>query len=238
MPTIDGSVVLVTGANGGIGTQLVHAALERSAARVYASARSPRSWDDPRVVPLPLDVTDPASIRAAVEAAADVTILVNNAGANPPTPSLLDISDEDLRANMEVNFFAPVLLTRAFAPVLSAAEGAALIDIHSALSWYAVAGAYSASKAALWSATNSFRLELAPAGVHVVGVHVGYVDTAMAAGVTDPKTDPAVLAALILDATEAGEHEVLADATSVQVRAGLSAPLEVLYPQLAARSAD
>ena len=149
MPTIDGSVVLVTGANGGIGTQLVHAALERGAAKVYASARSPRSWDDPRVVPLPLDVTDPASIRAAVEAAGDVTILVNNAGANAPTPSLLEVSDADLRATMEVNFFAPVLLTRAFAPVLSAADGAALIDIHSALSWYAVGGAYSASKAAL-----------------------------------------------------------------------------------------
>ncbi len=111
----------------------------------------------------------------------------------------------------------------------------AIIDIHSALSWYAVAGIYSATKAALWSATNSLRLELQPAGVQVVGVHVGWVDTAMAAHTTDPKLDPAVLVAKVLDATEAGEYEVLADDTSVNVKAGLSAPLEALYPQLAAR---
>ena len=107
-----------------------------------------------------------------------------------------------------------------------------IIDIHSALSWYAVAGIYSATKAALWSATNSLRLELAPAGVHVVGVHVGYVDTAMAAHATDPKTDPADLVRTVFDAVEAGEYEVLADETSVQLKAGLSAPLEAVYPQL------
>ncbi len=120
-------------------------------------------------------------------------------------------------------------------PVLAAHGGeTAIIDIHSALSWYAVAGIYSATKAALWSATNSLRLELQPAGVQVVGVHVGWVDTAMAAHTTDPKLDPAVLVAKVLDATEAGEYEVLADDTSVNVKAGLSAPLEALYPQLAA----
>lgn len=112
-----------------------------------------------------------------------------------------------------------------------------IIDIHSALSWYAVAGIYSATKAALWSATNSLRLELAPAGVHVVGVHVAYVDTAMAAHATDPKLDPAVLVRTVFDATEAGQYEVLADDTSVQLKAGLSAPLEAVYPQLAATNA-
>ena len=64
-------------------------------------------------------------------------------------------------------------------------------------------------------------------------MHVGWVDTAMAAHTTDDKVDPAELVAAVFDATEAGEHEVLADETSVQAKAGLSAPLEAVYPQLA-----
>lgn len=232
MPTLDGAVVLVTGANGGIGTQFVHQALARGAATVYATARTPRAWDDERVVPLALDVTDPASIRAVVEAAPDVTVLVNNAGVSVPSAGILEHTDEEIRASVETNFVGPLLLARAFAPLLVEAEDAAIVDIHSALSWYAGAGIYSATKAALWSATNSLRLELAPAGVHVVGVHVGWVDTAMAAHADGPKTDPADLVAAVLDAVEADQYEVLADATSVQAKAGLSAPLEVVYPQL------
>ena len=232
MPSLSGAVVLVTGANGGIGTHFVHDALARGAAKVYASARTPRDWDDERIIPLTLDVTDPASIAAAVSAAPDVTVLINNAGASVSSPGILSHSDEEIRSNVETNFLGPLFLARAFAPILSATPGSAIIDIHSGLSWYAVAGIYSATKAALWSATNSLRIELAPAGVHVVGVHVGYVDTAMAANVTDPKLDPAVLVKKVLDATEADEYEVLADDTSVNLKAALSAPLEALYPQL------
>ena len=233
MPTLNGAVVLVTGANGGIGTHFVHEALARGARKVYATARTPRQWDDERIVPLTLDVTDPASIAAAVQAAPDVTVLINNAGASTSSTAILSHTDEEIRTNVETNFLGPLFLARAFAPVLSAAPGSVLIDIHSALSWYAVAGIYSATKAALWSATNSLRLELAPAGVHVVGVHVGYVDTAMAAHSTDPKVDPAELVRTVFDAVQAGEYEVLADQTSVQLKAGLSAPLEAIYPQLA-----
>ncbi|WP_372469076.1 SDR family oxidoreductase [Microbacterium maritypicum] len=236
MPSLHGAVVLVTGANGGIGTQFVHQALARGAAKVYASARTPRTWDDERVVPLALDVTDAESIRAAVDAAPDVTVLINNAGASVPTAGILTHSDEDIRRNVETNFLGPLFLARAYAPLLAGRHGAAIIDIHSALAWYAVGGIYSATKAALWSATNSLRLELAPAGVHVVGVHVGYVDTAMAEHVTDPKTDPADLVRAVLDATERDEYEVLADEISVQVKAGLSAPLEAVYPQLRANA--
>ncbi|GAA3870528.1 SDR family oxidoreductase [Leifsonia kafniensis] len=236
MPSLNGAVVLVTGANGGIGTQFVQQALARGAAKVYATARNPRSWDDDRIVPLALDVTDPASIQAAADAAQDVTVLINNAGTSTSTPGILSHSDEEIRANVETNLLGPLFLARAFAPILSSKGGnTAIIDIHSALSWYAVAGIYSATKAALWSATNSLRLELAPAGVHVVGVHVGYVDTAMAAHASGPKIDPAVLVGQVFDATEAGEYEVLADDASVQLKAGLSAPLEAVYPQLAAR---
>ncbi|MFE9201908.1 SDR family oxidoreductase [Micromonospora sp. NPDC007230] len=235
MTSLNGAVVLVTGANGGIGTHFVREALARGAAKVYATARNPREWDDERIVPLALDVTDPASIQAAVEAAPDVTVLINNAGATVSTPGILTHSEEEIRRNVETNFLGPLFLARAFAPILSAKGGnTAIIDIHSALAWYATAGIYSATKAALWSATNSLRLELQPAGVQVVGVHVGWVDTAMAASTTDPKLDPAVLVTKVLDATEAGEHEVLADEASVQAKAGLSAPLEAVYPQLAA----
>lgn len=232
MPSIEGAVVLVTGANGGIGTQFVHELLARGAAKVYATARTPRTWDDERVVPLRLDVTDPASIAAAVAAAPDVTVLVNNAGASPSSFSILTQTDEEIRANVEVNFLGPLFLARAFAPVLSDHGNGVVIDVISAMSWYARGGIYSATKAALWSATNSLRLELAPQGVHVVGVHVGYVDTAMAAHSDEPKTDPAEFVRTVLDGTEAGAHEILADETSRQVKAALSGPLEALYPEL------
>ncbi len=234
MPSLDGAVVLVTGANGGIGTHFVREALARGAAKVYATARTPRAWDDERIVPLSLDVTDPDSIRAVIDAAPDVTVLINNAGIAPATPGILSHTDAEIRANIETNFLGPLFLARAFAPMLAAkGAGTAIIDVHSALSWFAVMGIYSASKAALWSATNSLRLELAPAGVHVVGVHVGWVDTPMAAHATTPKVDPAVLVSKVFDATESGEFEVLGDETSTKLKAGLSAPLEAVYPQLA-----
>lgn len=232
MTALDGAVVLVTGANGGIGTHFVRDALARGASKVYATARNPRTWDDDRIVPLALDVTDPASIQAAVEVAGDVTVLINNAGTSVSSPGILTHTDAEIRTNVETNFLGPLFLTRAFAPILTAKEDAAVIDIHSAMSWFAVGGIYSATKAALWSATNSLRLELAPQGVHVVRVHVGYVDTAMAAHTTDPKTDPADLVRIVFDAVEAGEYEVLADEVSVRAKAGLSAPIEAVYPQL------
>ena len=232
MPSLNGSVVLVTGANGGIGTHFVHEALARGASKVYATARTPRTWDDERIVPLALDVTNPASIEAVVSAASDVTVLINNAGTSTSSTGILTHTDEEIRANVETNFLGPLFLARAFAPILTAQDESVIIDIHSLLSWYAVAGIYSATKAALWSATNSLRLELAPAGVHVVGVHVGWVDTPMAAHSTDPKTQPADLVRTVFDAVEAGEYEVLADEASAQVKAGLSAPIEALYPQL------
>lgn len=233
MPSLNGAVVVITGANGGIGRELVAQALDRGAAKVYATARTPQEWPDPRVVPLALDVTDAASVRDAADAAADAAVLINNAGANPPTASLLDIDDAALDATFAVNFFGPVRVARAFAPALIGRTGAAIVDIHSIGSWYAYGGAYSAAKAALWSATNSLRLELAPQGVHVLGVHMSYVDTPMAAHAGGEKLTPDDLAGQVLDGLEADRFEVLADEATRQVRAGLSAPVEVLYPELA-----
>lgn len=232
MPSLAGQVVLVTGANGGIGAELVRQALERGAAKVYATARTPRDWEDERVVPLALDVNDPRSRDAVVGTASDVTVLVNNAGSTPPSASILDLSDEELRAGMETNFFGPIALAQAFAPLLVQHAGSALVNVHSVASWYAFGGVYSASKAALWSATNSLRLELADRGVHVVGVHVGYVDTAMAADASGPKVQPADLVAQVYNAVEAGEFEVIGDELTAQVKAALAGPIEALYPQL------
>ncbi|MFJ3405927.1 SDR family oxidoreductase [Promicromonospora sp. NPDC090134] len=232
MPSLDGAVVLVTGANGGIGTQFVHQALARGAAKVYATARTPRTWDDERIVPLPLDVTDGASIAAAVTAAPDVTVLINNAGANPPSASLLEVTEADIRANMEINFFGPVFLARAFAPVLVRAPGAVLVDVHSVASWLGFGGVYSAAKAAFWSATTSLRLEFAPRGVHVTGVHMGYVETRMAAHADGPKMTPSDLVTKVYDAVEADEYEVIGDELTAQVKAALSGPVDALYPEL------
>jgi NAD(P)-dependent dehydrogenase (short-subunit alcohol dehydrogenase family) len=221
---IAGSVALVTGANRGLGRALAEHLLDRGAKTVYAAARNPATITDPRLTPVALDVTDPASVAAAAEQLTDVTLVVNNAGVSG-AGSLLGAADlAGARAEFETNFWGPVLVTRAFAPVLAANGGGALVNVLSVLSWVALptTGAYSASKAAAWSLTGSARAELQDQGTLVVGVHVGYMDTDMAAHVPGPKLAPADLAGQILDAVEAGREEVLGDELSQQVKAGLS----------------
>lgn len=224
MTTIDGAVVLVTGANGGLGEEFVAQALDRGARRVYAAARSPREWADARVVGLRLDVSDPRSIDAAAEIAADTTILVNNAGIVRRS-DLLTGPVQDVRDQLETNLFGPLLMTRGFAPALIAAGGA-VINIASALSWLPTGTGYSISKAALWSATNALRLELGPQGVQVLGAYLAYTDTPMTAG-RDPAgmNRPEDVVAAVLDGVEAGEDEVLADQVTRDVRSLLSRPI-------------
>ncbi len=229
MTSIKNAVVLVTGANGGLGQEFVRQALARGAAKVYATARTPRAWDDERVVPLRLDVTNDASITAAVQAAGDVSILVNNAGIYTHGDTITGTSAARIREIFETNFFGAVQVNRAFAPVLAANGGGAFLDVHSGLSWRGGAGAYSAAKAAFWSATNSFRVELAAQGTQVVGLHLGYTDTPMISMVDDEKTDPADIVRAGFDGLEAGDHEVLADERAVAVKAALSGPLADLY---------
>lgn len=237
MAQLEGAVVLVTGAQGGLGREFVGQALARGARRVYATARSPQEWDDPRIVALRLDVTDDANVAAAAQAAADVTVVVNNAGVGG-TLSLLSSSVPEVEGVFATNVFGALRVAKAFAPALARNGGGALVDVLSVLSWLAIAGGYSASKAALWSITNSLRLELAPQGTQVVGAHLGYTDTPLIAGLDVEKNDPADVVAAIWDAVEAGEREALADAVSREVRGALSAPLEALYPQLGALAGD
>lgn len=234
--TLTDAVVLVTGANGGLGEQFVAQVLDRGAAKVYATARTPREWDDPRVVPLALDVTDADSVAAAATAAADTTIVVNNAGISARTENSLTTSSLDqVRHLFETNFFGAVRVVQEFAPVLGRNGGGALIDVHSVLSWIGVGGIYSATKAAFWSATNSFRLDLAPQGTHVLGLHLGYTATPMTAGLDVEMGDAADVVRDAYDGLEQGAYEVLADQVSRDVKAGLSAPIEALYPQLGTR---
>ena len=234
MTSLNDATVLVTGANGGLGTAFVDAALERGARRVYAAARNPRQWNDPRVTALRLDVTDPEQVARAADEAGDTTIVVNNAAVFP-RGDLLTAPIEDVRSTLDANLLGPILVTRAFAPALRSAGGA-LVNIGSVLSWFAVGKAHSVSKAGLWMATNAFRLEFAPDGVHVLGVYPGPVDTPMQPG--DDRTGmakPSDVAAATYDAVEAGEFELLLGDLTAKVHGALAQPVTALYPMLAAK---
>jgi NAD(P)-dependent dehydrogenase (short-subunit alcohol dehydrogenase family) len=227
------AVVLVTGANRGIGAEFVAQLMERGAAKIYAASRGASAIDVEGVTPIQLDITDPAQIKAAAAAAGDVQILINNAGISTGT-SVVSGAVGDIRREMDTNFYGPLLMTQAFAPILKANGGGAILNVVSALSWFTLpgAGAYAASKAAAWSLTDSARLELADQGTQVVGVHMGLVDTDMAAGVQAPKISPSTLVAAGLDAIESGLDEVLADDWTRLVKSGLTLDPAARYKQL------
>ncbi|GAA2723136.1 SDR family oxidoreductase [Actinocorallia aurantiaca] len=231
MTEIKNAVALVTGGSRGVGRALVEELYARGAAKVYATARDPRTVTHPDAVPVALEVTDAASVAAAAEQAPDVTVLVNNAGALV-NASFLGSPLEDVRREFETNFYGPLRVTRAFAPIIERNGGGHILTVHSVLSWLGLAGSYSASKAALWSQTNSLRLELLPHGITVTGLHMGYVDTDMTDGEDVPKADPRDIAKAALDGVEANDHEVLADDITRWAKAGLSGDLAALYPQL------
>jgi NAD(P)-dependent dehydrogenase (short-subunit alcohol dehydrogenase family) len=226
---IEGSIALVTGANRGIGRHFAAQLLERGATKVYATARDPQAIDLPGVTPLALDVTDPDSVAAAAAAAPDVTLLINNAGASTGADLVAgDLSD--IRREIDTNFYGPLLTIRAFAPLLAANGGGAILNVLSRMSWVSLAGAnaYAASKAAGWSLTNGVRLELAPQGTQVTGLYLGATDTDMMAGWDIPKNDPAAVVRQALDGLTAGAAEVIADEHTAEAKADLVRdPLDV-----------
>jgi NAD(P)-dependent dehydrogenase (short-subunit alcohol dehydrogenase family) len=214
---------LVTGANRGLGKQFA-AQLVGRGAKVYAAARRPETIELPGAEPLQLDITDPTSVRRAADLAGDVTVLINNAGTSTRA-GLLSGAFEDVRLEMETHYFGTLSVIRAFVPVIEANGGGAILNMLSVLSWLHApgSGAYSAAKAAGWAMTDALRQELAPRGIQVTAVHVGYMDTEMAAfAPADQKTDPAVVAELALDGLLAGEPEVLADDLTRATKAQLS----------------
>jgi NAD(P)-dependent dehydrogenase (short-subunit alcohol dehydrogenase family) len=235
---IEGSVALVTGANRGIGKAIAEGLLERGAAKVYAGVRDPSSLTDSRLVAVELDVTDADQVARAAERLGDVDIVVNNAGiGHPARPLGADL--DNARAELEVNYLGIVSMTTAFAPVLAANGGGALVNILSVVSWVGSPNlaTYGASKAAAWNYTNAARVQLKGQGTQVVGVHVGYVDTDLTAGFDVDKIAPEVVVAAVLDGLENGASEVVVDEWSRSIKAALHDDLNLIYPAVEAQFA-
>jgi NAD(P)-dependent dehydrogenase (short-subunit alcohol dehydrogenase family) len=231
---VEGSVALVTGANRGLGASLCAALLERGASRVYAGARNVDSVAMDGVEPIQLDITSPDDIAAAAARCGDVTLLINNAGIGTGTSALAENATDMARLEFDTNVLGPLAMSRAFAPILGANGGGAIVNVLSVLAWFSAppTALYCAAKAASWSLTNSIRQDLHAQGTQVVALHVGYMDTDMAAGINAPKSSPDDVAAQVMDALAAGDHEVLADEISRNVRQALSGDLTALYPIL------
>lgn len=227
MVSVADAVVVVTGGRRGLGSALVDEMLNRGAAKVYSTAR--KDYSDPRraVSTHRLEVGDEGSVAEFAAIARDARIVVNNAGISLPG-DLLSSDIADMLSTFDINVFGPIRVTRAFAPILAANGGGALVNIHSVLSWLAGVGAYGASKAAIWSITNSLRLELKSQNTQVLGVHVSFIDTEMVAAVSAQKSSPAEVARRIVDALEEGASEVLADEATVRAKAALTGPVETL----------
>lgn len=232
--SIEGRTALVTGANRGLGRAFVDGLLARGARRVYAGTRGDAPWSDPRVVPLTLDITDAAQVQDAVARCPDVDLLVNNAGILRLDPLVGAADDSAARQAMEVNYFGTLRMCRAFAPVLAANGGGALVNVLSVASWVAppASGGYGASKAAAWSMTNAVRVELREQGTLVVAVHAGFIDTDMVTRVRAPKVSPGDVVAQVLEGVARGAEEVLVDDESRATKAALPRDLEELYPRL------
>jgi NAD(P)-dependent dehydrogenase (short-subunit alcohol dehydrogenase family) len=230
---IDGQTALVTGANRGLGRHFAQQ-LRDQGARVFAAARNPDSVDLDGVMPIALDVTDPASVAEAAAATGKVSILVNNAGSATGS-SLLTGDLTDIRTEIETHYLGTLSVIRAFAPQLARHDESAVLNVLSVLSWLSLPdiGAYCAAKSAEWSLTNALRQELAPQGTRVSALHVGYMDTDMAGHIpAEQKADPADVARFALDGVAAGSAEIVFDDISRQVLAGLSGGVAAMYPQV------
>lgn len=230
---IENSVAFVTGANRGIGLAFARELLARGARKVYAAARNPATVTLPGVQALQLDVTKPDEIAAAVRQAGDVTLVINNAGIAQPGGFLAEDSEAVTRRIFETNVYGVLNVSKAFAPVLKANGGGALLNVLSVASWVngGELAAYSASKSAAWALTNSLRHELAAQKTQVLGLHMAYVDTDLTRDFDIPKTSPEAIVQRALDALAAGAEEVLADALTEQVKQGLTAPRPFYLPQ-------
>lgn len=230
---IHGAVALVTGASRGMGRHYVTQLQQRGAASVYATARNPQHVDLPGAQVLQLDTTDLDSVEAAARVASDVTLLINNAGVSTAGRLLTD-DLQAVRQQLDTNVLGLLNVLRAFAPVLKDNGGGAVLNVLSALSWFAYdqQGAYAASKAAAWSVTNTVRLELAAQGTQVTALHVGAVDTDMTADYDGPKVDPADVVRQALNGIESDSMEVVADEFTAHVKAALAGAPEIFYGAL------
>src|SRR5580700_1727306 len=233
--TIADKAVLVTGANRGIGQALVEEALRRGAKRVYAGTRAPFTHLDGRVTPLTLDVTNAEQTQGAVERVESLDILINNAGL----ALFDDLSDRAaLERHLAVNLFGTYDVTQAFLPLLTRSQGA-IVNVLSVAAWAAlpIVPAYSISKAAAFSLTQSLRALLAGRGVRVHAVLAGPVDTDMSRGFDVPKASPESVARAIFDGVENGQEDIFPDPMSESMaeswRSGAVKALERQFAALA-----
>ena len=226
---IKDSVALVTGGNRGIGEAFVRAFLAAGAKRVYVGTRTLENAkhlvaESPDcVVAIELDVTNPAHISQAATKCGDVSILVNNAGQFL-MKTLIGAPDMSAaRAEMESNYFAPLAMCRAFAPILKQYAESAIANVLSAGGIVAVPGmgGYSPSKFAARAMSTCIRAELAAQNTKVTALIVGSVDTRMASHVEGFKESPAAIAEAGLKAIRRGVDEVDTDFMAVNVRAML-----------------
>lgn len=221
---IENETLLVTGANRGLGRELVNAGLEAGARRIYAGARDLAQLEalvkagEGRVVPLRIDVTREDSLAAAAKLAPDVSLLFNNAGV-VASQGVLSSRTEDLERDFATNFFGVVATTRAFLPALERAKRAAVVNILSVVSLANMPGlgGYSASKAAAYSFTQALRSDLSTRGISVHGVFAGAMDTDMTRGMDMPKASPLDVARAILKGVEAGSDDIFPDAMSAGI---------------------
>lgn len=219
------AVVLITGANRGIGLAFARAALARGARKVYAAARNPDAVPLPGVTPIRLDVTSASDTAAAVHAAGDTTLLINNAGIAITGSFAAPDAEDALRRHLETNVLGVLRVSRAFTPVLARNGSGAILNVASIASWISgpLLANYAVSKAAVWSLSNGLRNDLRHQGTQVLTLHMGFVDTDLTQGIDRPKSTPEAIVARALDALEAGADEVLADEATIQVKKGLSA---------------
>ena len=230
---IKNTVALVTGANRGIGLAFAHELLARGARKVYVGARDRATVTQSGVQALRLDVNKPEDVAAAAAQASDVALVINNAGIAQPGGFLAPDSEDVARRIFETNFFSVLRMSKAFAPILKANGGGALLNVLSVASWVngGDLAAYSASKSAAWSLTNALRNELAAQKTQVVALHMGYVDTDLTRGLDAPKSSPEEIVRRALDGLEAGLDEVLADELTVQGKRGMTAARPSYLPQ-------
>lgn len=219
------AVVLITGANRGLGLAFAREALARGARKVYAGARDPSTITLPGVEAIRLDVTNAAEVAAAAAHASDVTLVINNAGIAVPGGFMAAGSIESAQRHLDTNLLGSLRVAQAFAPVLAANGGGALLNVLSIASWIngPLLGVYAMSKSAAWAMTNGLRHELRGQNTQVLGLHMGFVDTDLTKDLDAPKSSPEAIVAQAFDGLEAGAQEVLADAQTRQVKQGLSA---------------
>ena len=221
---VSGSVILVTGANRGIGAEWVRQLVDHGAAKVYAGARDVSSiTPTDRVVPIKLDVTDAAQVAAAAAQASDVQIVINNAGIATAQP-VVGGDVEKIRDEFDVNVFGLLNVTNAFAPVLKANGGGAIVNALSTVSWFSFpgVGGYSATKAAAWSLTDATRLELQEQGTLVIGLHEGPVTTPMGDNFPIDKITPEQAVSTAIAGLESGSTEIVVDDVSRFVKSTLT----------------